>query len=125
MHPKETQQAPGQDISAQLFPNPWKLPPLAMQSSCVPSTQPTPGMQQPPVHPPKSRQPTLLRWLMIAAWLPTSNEVAVRPVKTGPLTSFGIAVTEGLSIGEWVVTAGVNSLRESQEVRILDQGGEG
>ena len=43
-----------------------------------------------------------------------------RPVKTGRLTSIGILVTEGVSSGEWVVTAGVNSLREGQEVRLLE-----
>ena len=55
---------------------------------------------------------------------PDSNEIARRLVKTGQLTSFGVAVTDGLSSGEWVVTAGVHSLREGQQVRILKQGDE-
>jgi RND family efflux transporter MFP subunit len=46
-----------------------------------------------------------------------------RPVKTGDLTRLGVLVTEGLKAGEWIVTAGVNSVREGQTVRILDQNG--
>ncbi len=48
--------------------------------------------------------------------------VAKRPVKTGSLTPAGLIVVEGLKLGEWVVTAGVNSLRENQEVKILQEG---
>ena len=51
-----------------------------------------------------------------------SQKVTRRAVKTGKLTPVGIAVTEGLKPGEWVVTAGVHSLRENQEVRILQEG---
>ncbi|MEN6498027.1 MAG: efflux RND transporter periplasmic adaptor subunit [Thermoguttaceae bacterium] len=50
------------------------------------------------------------------------QKVTRRPVKTGKLTPVGIAVTEGLRPGEWVVSAGVHSLREDQPVRILQEG---
>ena len=47
-------------------------------------------------------------------------QVVRRPVAIGSLTNQGIMVTDGLSPGEWVVTAGVNSLKEGQKVRILE-----
>ncbi|MCL4203920.1 MAG: efflux RND transporter periplasmic adaptor subunit [Pirellulaceae bacterium] len=53
-----------------------------------------------------------------------SKQVSRRPVTTGQLTPVGIQVTEGLKRGEWVVTAGVFSLREGQQVTILQEGGE-
>jgi len=57
---------------------------------------------------------------------PDSGKVATRSVVTGELTTYGIVVLDGLSVGEWVVTAGVNSLQEGQQVRITEQdGGEG
>jgi RND family efflux transporter MFP subunit len=51
-----------------------------------------------------------------------SKKAARREVKTGKLTPAGMAVSEGLKPGEWVVTAGVHSLRENQEVKILQEG---
>lgn len=51
-----------------------------------------------------------------------SQKVARRAIRTGTLTPVGIAVTEGLKTGEWVVTDGVHSLREGQQVRILQEG---
>lgn len=50
------------------------------------------------------------------------KKVARRTVKTGKLTPVGLAVTEGLQQGEWVVSAGVHSLGEGQEVKILEEG---
>lgn len=50
------------------------------------------------------------------------GKVARRSVTTGELTPVGIAITDGLQAGEWVVTAGVHSLREGQQVRIADEG---
>jgi len=58
---------------------------------------------------------------------PTEGGLGVlerRPVKTGDMTRLGVLVTEGLSAGEWIVTAGVHSIREGQTVRIL-KGNEG
>jgi RND family efflux transporter MFP subunit len=49
------------------------------------------------------------------------QKVARKAVKTGKLTPVGIAVTEGLKQGDWVVSAGVHSLREGQEVKILEE----
>ena len=58
-----------------------------------------------------------------AVWLidDSSMTVSRRSVQPGALTSTGILVTAGLKGGEWVVTAGVNSLKEGQKVRILEQ----
>jgi multidrug efflux pump subunit AcrA (membrane-fusion protein) len=50
------------------------------------------------------------------------QRVAQRAIRTGTMTPVGIAVTEGLKMGEWVVTAGVHSLREGQQVRISQEG---
>ncbi len=46
--------------------------------------------------------------------------VMQRVVTTGDLTNRGILVTDGLEAGEWVVTAGVNSLKDGQKIRILE-----
>ncbi len=54
----------------------------------------------------------------------SSNQVTRRAVKTGQFTPVGIEVSEGLQRGEWVVTAGVFSLVENQEVTILQEGSE-
>ena len=43
-----------------------------------------------------------------------------REVKTSELRDGGILVIEGLDVGEWVVTAGVHSLREGQQVKFLE-----
>jgi multidrug efflux pump subunit AcrA (membrane-fusion protein) len=49
-----------------------------------------------------------------------TNKAERRPVQIGRLTALGIVITDGVTTGEWVVTAGVNSLREGQEVRLLE-----
>jgi multidrug efflux pump subunit AcrA (membrane-fusion protein) len=43
-----------------------------------------------------------------------------REVQLGQLARFGAALRSGLQAGEWIVTKGVNSLEEGQQVRILD-----
>ncbi len=50
------------------------------------------------------------------------KKVARKAVKTGNLTPVGLVVTQGLKPGDLVVTAGVNSLREGQEVKLLEEG---
>ena len=57
----------------------------------------------------------------MAVWVidETSNTVALTPVEVGQILSVGIEVTDGLSDGDWVVTAGTHSLNADQEVRIL------
>ncbi len=47
--------------------------------------------------------------------------VSRRKVTAGELTERGIRVTDGLSPGEWIATAGVHYLREGQQVRLLDE----
>jgi RND family efflux transporter MFP subunit len=51
-----------------------------------------------------------------------TKKVSRLPVKTGKLTAVGIEILEGLSKGQWVVIAGVHSLRDDQEVRLLTEG---
>ncbi|MGV3483303.1 MAG: efflux RND transporter periplasmic adaptor subunit [Planctomycetaceae bacterium] len=48
-----------------------------------------------------------------------SKKVSRRAVKTGQLTPVGVEVEDGLQAGERVVTSGVHSLREGQEVKLL------
>jgi multidrug efflux pump subunit AcrA (membrane-fusion protein) len=55
----------------------------------------------------------------------TSSTVARRAIEIGQITPHGIIVTSGVEAGEWVATAGVNSLREGQQVRIMDRPQEG
>lgn len=55
-------------------------------------------------------------------WVVNDNKtVATRPIKTGELTDHGIQVQDGVKPGEWIVTAGVNYLREGQQVRLLEE----
>lgn len=54
----------------------------------------------------------------------TSGIVSKRLVSTGELVAAGIMVTDGLEAGEWVLSAGVHSVQEGQEVRILRDSGE-
>ncbi|WP_238388822.1 efflux RND transporter periplasmic adaptor subunit [Roseimaritima ulvae] len=48
-----------------------------------------------------------------------TDTVARRAIKTGDLTPVGMKVVEGLKAGERVVTSGVNSLTEGQQVKLL------
>jgi len=48
-----------------------------------------------------------------------------RQVELSLLSSTGVLVKSGLQAGEWLVVAGVNSVAEGQEVRILDAAAEG
>ena len=57
---------------------------------------------------------------------PTEGDLGVlerRAVKTGDMTRLGVLITDGLSAGELVVTAGVHSVRQGQTVRILNENG--
>jgi len=47
-----------------------------------------------------------------------SGAVSLHPIEAGRVLSSGIEVKDGLSEGDWVVTAGVNSLVEGQKVRL-------
>ena len=50
-----------------------------------------------------------------------AKTVTRRAVATGQLTEVGIIIMEGLKPGEWIALAGVHSLREGQQVSILEQ----
>jgi RND family efflux transporter MFP subunit len=50
----------------------------------------------------------------------SAKTVSRREVAAGELSERGIFVTEGLSAGEWIATAGVNYLRDGQSVRLLE-----
>ena len=51
----------------------------------------------------------------------STQTVHRKKVKTGALTLDGIVVTEGLKLGELVVTAGVHLLKEGQKVQIFNE----
>ncbi|MFI3279772.1 MAG: efflux RND transporter periplasmic adaptor subunit, partial [Rikenellaceae bacterium] len=55
-------------------------------------------------------------------WVVADNKVQKRQVKVLEIKSQGGAVVQGeLSEGELVVSAGVNSLKEGQEVTLLEE----
>jgi len=54
---------------------------------------------------------------------PVTKKVSQREVSKGEIATKGVHITKGLTKGEWVVTAGVNSLEPGQEVILLDQQG--
>lgn len=51
----------------------------------------------------------------------SSGKVSRRAVTVDRFSKYGVIVTEGLETGDWVVTAGVHSLVEGQQVRLLDE----
>jgi RND family efflux transporter MFP subunit len=51
-----------------------------------------------------------------------SMTLVQKPVEVGVLSDQGVLVKSGLSAGEWLVIAGVHSVSEGQQVRILDAG---
>lgn len=55
-------------------------------------------------------------------WVIDAEQMTVskRNVQIGPPVRTGIRVEEGLQAKEWIVTAGVNSLKEGQKVRFLE-----
>ena len=50
----------------------------------------------------------------------TTNTLSRREVEIGPLARFGVLITSGLERGEWIVTKGVHSVADGEQVRILD-----
>lgn len=50
-------------------------------------------------------------------------QVHQRQVNIGELTPTGISITKGLRPGDWLVTAGIHSLKEDDKVTILNQRG--
>ena len=59
-------------------------------------------------------------FVFIAAPSATEGEATVtrRPVDVGELSQFGIEITDGLSIGDFVITAGISVIREGQRVLV-------
>ncbi len=56
-------------------------------------------------------------FIVAAADTPGVGEVSRRPVTIGELTGDGLEVSEGLSDGDFVITAGVSKLTDGQRVR--------
>jgi RND family efflux transporter MFP subunit len=58
-----------------------------------------------------------------AVWLvdPSTQSVALRPVEIAQYTTDKIVLTKGLHPGDRIVTAGVQSLREGQKVRAMEE----
>ncbi len=54
-------------------------------------------------------------------WIVTGETVVKKAVKVIEITTDGRALVEGLKEGEVVVSAGVNSLKEGQQVKVLPQ----
>jgi len=54
-----------------------------------------------------------------AVWIfdPTTQKVSLRPVEIGPYREDGVVIRKGLSVGDFVVTAGVHKLTAGQTVR--------
>ena len=52
---------------------------------------------------------------------PASNTLSRREVEVARLTDFGVLVRAGLEPGEWIVFRGVHSLKQGQQVRIIDE----
>jgi len=50
----------------------------------------------------------------------TAKTLSRREVDVSQLSTFGVLVKSGLEPGEWIVVKGVHSLREGQEVKIID-----
>jgi RND family efflux transporter MFP subunit len=59
-----------------------------------------------------------------AVWVvdPASNTVSLRAVQVTRFSPATVAVSEGIELGERIVTAGVQALRPGQEVRLLGEG---
>jgi RND family efflux transporter MFP subunit len=88
----------------------------ALVEGSVPDRFGKEGIEVPPsaVFSPEDNQKTFV-------WVIDENTMTVgkREVQTGAMTMSGTIIREGVTPGEWVVTAGVHYLREGQEVKIL------
>jgi RND family efflux transporter MFP subunit len=52
---------------------------------------------------------------------PKTYQVHRQQVTIGELTALGVSILNGLQVNDWVVTAGVHSLKEGEKVTILNQ----
>ncbi len=59
-----------------------------------------------------------------AVWIvdPATNTVDLRPIGVARFSPAGVSVSDGLALGEIVVTAGVQALRPGQEIRLAGAG---
>jgi len=55
----------------------------------------------------------------------TTKTLEKREVETGRLTRYGVLVRSGLNPGDWVVSKGVHSVAEGQQIRIMESSGKG
>lgn len=57
-----------------------------------------------------------------AVWIydPTAQTVGLRPVQVAQYREDGVLISDGVTTGEWVVTAGVHKLQQGQKVRPYD-----
>jgi RND family efflux transporter MFP subunit len=51
----------------------------------------------------------------------TTMTIHLQPVKTGAVLASGIVVQEGVSMGDWIATAGLHTLQEGQQVTIFGE----
>ncbi|MBB3933260.1 RND family efflux transporter MFP subunit [Kaistia hirudinis] len=72
------------------------------------------------VVPPASIRPLEPGKDAMAVWVvdPASGKVALRPVMVGRIVQGGIEIKDGLKPGDWVVSAGANSLADGEIVRL-------
>lgn len=78
------------------------------------------GATQAMVVPPAAIRPLEPGKEAMAVWVvdPASGKVSLRPVTVGRIVQGGIEVKDGLKAGDWVVSAGANSLADGEIVRL-------
>ena len=78
------------------------------------------GATQAMVVPPAAIRPLEPGKEAMAVWVvdPATGKVALRPVTVGRIVQGGIEIKDGLKPGEWVVSAGANSLADGEIVRL-------
>ncbi|CDZ78981.1 Macrolide-specific efflux protein MacA precursor [Legionella massiliensis] len=54
-------------------------------------------------------------------WVINQNKAHLQQVTIGELTPTGVSILSGLAPGDWVITAGVHSLKEGEPVALLNQ----
>lgn len=76
------------------------------------------------VVPPTALRPAKAGSEAMAVWIvePGKDVASLRPVTLGRVVQGGVEVTSGLSAGEWVVSAGANTLTEGERVRLPGKG---
>jgi RND family efflux transporter MFP subunit len=72
------------------------------------------------VVPPTALRPAKAGSDAMAVWIvePGKDVASLRPITLGRVVQGGVEVTSGLTAGEWVVSAGANTLAEGERVRL-------